>query len=329
MQRDDRSHMPAPPPKNKPKSKPKTRPNSPSPLPAAPQPPETVDPGWLLKALAFVFALGLFCAYVMVCALFYNQQWQFVLNPSRIVKSSPSASGLAFEPVRFGVDAGGQPQLSGWWMPLASGAGPLAGPTALVLHGGAGTISEVLPAARELHAAGLNVLLFDYRGFGASDGAHPSASGMRHDAVEALDYLTTTRGIPFRSVVLYGEGLGASVAVALCGEHPDLPAVILQSADGDTQSRVARDPRARIVPVSLLFHEQFPLADPLRTLGTPKLFLSFTGGNAPLDAARAADPKTTVELPLGTSEPEVTAAIRRFLDTYLRSAPPVLSGRPS
>ncbi len=293
-----------------------------------PPPPETVDPRWLLKAVGAVFALGLLCAYLTVCGLFYNQQWQFVLNPSRVVPKTPSSVGLSFQPVRFGVDSAGKPQLAAWWIPTGQlndqPNSQFNNPTVLMLHGGDGSMSDALPAARALHDAQLNVLLFDYRGYGQSSGAHPTASAMRRDTADALQYLTSTRGIGPRSIVIYGAGLGASLAVSLCKEHPEIPAIILQSADGDTTSRVARDPRARVVPVWLLFHEQFPLADPLRSLPTPKLFLSFTGGSAPVDATRAADPKTTAELPPGTAGPEITGVIRRFLDTYVQHPPAIL-----
>ena len=284
-------------------------------------PPETVDPRWLLKAGAAVLALGLFCAYISVCLLFYNQQWQFVLHPSRTTSQTPAAAGLAFQPVRFRADVAGQPQLAGWWIPSDLPADP----TVLLLHGQDGSMSDAVAAARTLHNARLNVLLFDYRGYGQSGGAHPSESAMRSDSTAALDYLTQTRKASLSSVIVYGVGLGASLAVTVCEQHPQIPALILQSADGDTETRVLRDERARVVPVGLLFHNRFPLADPLHALRTPKLILSYTSGNASLDAQRAADPKVTAELPPDAPSAEITTVIRRFLDTYVQHPPEVLA----
>ncbi len=279
--------------------------------------PETVDPRWLLQAIAAVVALGLFCAYLSVCGLFYTQQWQFVLHPTRAVTRTPASIGLSFQPVQFGVDLAGKPQLAGWWIP---GDSP-ADPTVLMLHGQDGSMSDALPAVKPLHDARLNVLLFDYRGYGQSGGRHPSEQLMRADATAALAYLTQTRGIPTPSILVYGAGLGASLAVSLCDQHPAVAGLILQSADGDTESRVLSDARAHIVPVSLLFHNRFPLADPLHRLKSPKLILSDTEGSAPVDAKRAADPKMTAELPRDASQAEVTAIIWRFLDTYVLRPP--------
>lgn len=287
----------------------------------APEPslPEVVDPRWILKALGAVIALGLLCAYITLCLFFYAGQWQFVLHPSRKVNVLPSSQKLSFEDVRFGDDIAGQPQLAGWWMPSDSPNDP----TVLMLHSESGSRSDALPAARMLHDARLNVLLFDYRGYGDSAGRHPSERLMTADSEQALHYLTSTRGISEAKVLVYGRGLGASLATSLCAHHPALPGLVLLDADGDTASRVEADQRSRIIPVSMLFHERFPLADKLHVLKTPKLLISTTRGSAPEIAQRAADPKLTVEVP-GADQTAITAAIRRFLDTYIAHPAPTL-----
>ena len=282
--------------------------------------PETVDPRWLLKAGAAVLALGFVCAYISICILFYTKQWQLVLHPSRALAQTPAAEHLAFEPIRFAKDLTGKPELAAWWIPSDS----TADPTVLMLHSGDGSMSDALPAAATLHQARLNLLLFDYRGFGKSAGDHPTEQSMRTDAQRAWEYLVRERKIPPSSVLVWGSGLGASLAVSLCEKHPEIPALVLESADGDTTTRVLRDERSRIVPVSLLFHEKFPLADPLHTLRTPKLILSFTHGSPPVDAERAGDPKMTLELPPNAPEAESMQAIRRFLDTYVPHPPSTL-----
>lgn len=291
---------------------------SPSPRPIPPAPPastpETVDPVWLLKAGAAVVAVGLLCAYVALCVLFYNEQWQLVLHPSRTVAETPAAVGLAFQPVRFGDDAAGQPQLAGWWIPSDLPTDP----TVLVLHGQDGSMTDALKAAQSLHKARLNALLFDYRGYGQSAGRHPTEQEMRADAQTALHFLIENRRISQSSVLVYGSHLGASLAVRLCEENAQIPGIILESADGDTETRVLADVRSHIMPVRLLFHERFPLADPLARLRTPKLLISYTQGNAPVDVQRAADPKMTAELPPNAPPEAITAEIRRFLDTYVQ-----------
>lgn len=228
-----------------------------------------VEASWILKALAAVFVVAFLCAYATICILFSHSQWQLVLHPSHTVTTTPTSLNLPFTETHFGVDSSGLPQLDGWWIPASTPTSK----TALVLHAADGSISNALPSAQLLHSQNLNVLLFDYRGYGHSLGQHPTELSMESDATTALTYLTSTRNIPASSIAIYGTGIGASLAVHLCAQNPTLPALLLQSPDGDLTDRVRQDPALKLIPVSLLFDEPFPLAKPLTTLPTPKLTL--------------------------------------------------------
>jgi uncharacterized protein len=280
---------------------------------------EVVDPRWILSALGGTILFAMLCAWIAVCFLFYRGQWQLVLQPSHTIAKDPSTLGLAFTEVHFGVDSSGQPQLDGWWIPSDSPSDP----TVLILHPATGSVADALPDASTLHAAHLNILLFDYRGFGHSLGQHPTQSLMQTDAESAFRYLTEIRKIPAASILPFGRGAGASLAVHLAAAHKDLPALILLAPEGDFTSRVRQDSRSRMVPVGLLFNQPFPLAAPLQTLTTPKLLISYTG-NTPPALHQAADPKTTVELQPTSPPSALTEAIRRFLDTYLSQPIPTL-----
>lgn len=291
------------------------------------EPPETVDPAWLLKAVAACLALAAFCGYITVCVLFATTQWQLVLHPSHKEAHSPAQFGLSAQEVAFAVGSNGQPELHGWWIPAApSGNDGQPTRTALMLPGGSGTASDDLAQAAELHNAGLNVLLFDYRGFGASTGKHPTQASMQEDSEHALAYLETLRHVPSSAIIPYGTGLGASLAVRLCSEHPALPALILDSADGDFAEQVQQAESARIVPFHLLFHEDFPLATPLTRLPTPKLLISRSGGHPPVIYQRAASPRMLLALPAGAPPDQLAQTVGRFLDSYLeqRSIQPEL-----
>ena len=284
---------------------------------------ETVDPIWLLWAGLGLISFGVLCAYLTVCIVFSKTQWQLVLQPSHILDRTPATLQLPFEEVRFSPGPDGQPQLDGWWMPLEDRRAPLV----LLLHGGAGTMADALPLAQILHSAGLQVFLFDYRGFGRSSGAHPAQASMRADVEDALAYLKASHSGAGNAILPVGEGIGASLAIHLAASHPDLPAVILYSPDGDLGERAAQAPRSHLVPFSLLFHETFPLEGPLASLPTPKLILS-PGKNARASFAReAAPPKMSIELPAG-EEAGFTTGLRRFLDTYVPRSPQQLAPTP-
>ena len=281
----------------------------PKPTPPAKPTIEVVDPRWVLKAGAVVILVAFLCAYTVICALFYHSQAQLVLHPTRPITSTP---GIPFTDLHFGVDTTGQPQLNGWWIPSDNPDNP----TVLMLHSGEGNISDTLPQAINLHDANLNVLLFDYRGYGRSLGLNPSNATMQADAETALTYLTTTRAISPTAILVYGTGVGASLATNLCANHPNLPGLILESPTGDLEQQVRDDQRSTLIPMHLLFHERFPLAAPLSTLKTPKLILTYTTPHSDFNPRQAADPKLTTELNSPTNTEAIHTALRRFLDTY-------------
>ena len=84
----------------------------------------------------------------------------------------------------------------------------------LFCHGNAGNISHLLEPIRAFHGLGLNTLVFDYRGFGASQGA-PDEQGTYLDADAAWSYLVETRGIDPQKIVVYGRSLGGPIAARL------------------------------------------------------------------------------------------------------------------
>ena len=66
---------------------------------------------------------------------------------------------------------------------------------------------------RTFHSLGYDVLSFDYRGYGRSDGI-PTEAGLYEDAVAAYSYLTRAGVLPTH-IILAGQSLGSAVAVEL------------------------------------------------------------------------------------------------------------------
>jgi pimeloyl-ACP methyl ester carboxylesterase len=286
--------------------------------------PEVVSPLWLLKAIALTIIAALVCGYLTLCLLFYQGQWQFVLHPTRTSAAPTSIAGIPYELIRFGPDESATPQLTGWWIPSSPSA-RYTHSTILFLPGADGSLANSIPTLASLHNLGLNVFAFDYRGYGQSAATRPNQQNMAHDADSAWQYLTNSRAIPAQQIIPYGTGAGASLATQLVANHNTIPALILDAPRADLLPVAERDPRARLLPVRLLFHEQFPLAVPLSTLKTPKLLLSRSTSPNP-SFRTAADPKLTVELPsqelpttelTSTSDPLYAQSLTRFLDQYL------------
>jgi uncharacterized protein len=278
-----------------------------------PAPPDVVSPIWLIKAIALTIVAALFCGYLTFCLLFYQGQWQLVLHPARTSASPASIAGIPYELIRFGPDESATPQLTGWWIPAAPGS-RYAPITILFLPDGNGSLTNSIPIVASLHNLGLNVFAFDYRGYGQSAPARPSQQSMTQDTDTAWQYLTTTRAISTQRIVPYGTGVGTSLATRLAADHNTIPALILDTPRADLLNVAIRDPRAKLLPVRILFHERFPLAEPLSTLHTPKLLISRTT-SPDQTFLRASDPKYTVEL-ASPSEALYNQSLNRFLDQY-------------
>ena len=130
--------------------------------------------------------------------------------------------GLAYRDLA--IETADGERLHGWWMPSSS---PALGHL-LVFHGNAGSVCDRLPHAELLVAAGFDVLLFDYRGYGSSSGK-PSEQGTYRDAGAALAALLGQAGVDASRVFYLGESLGGAVALALALERRP-KGLVLQSA---------------------------------------------------------------------------------------------------
>jgi len=295
--------------------------NTTRPAPKQPTAPvEVVNPLWLLKALGVMIVAALICGYITLCLLFYQGQWQLILHPTHTTQPLGSLPGLAAEPIRFDSAESGLPQLSGLWIP-APAAARYANLTVLYLRSGDASLAQSPTDAKNLallHDVGLNIFAFDYRGYGQSDPTRPNQICMTEDAAHSLRYLNEVRRIPNASIVVYGNGLGASLAVKLASAHADLPGIILDSPGPAPIATALADPRVSALPIHLLFHEDFSL-DSLANLKTPKLLISYPTATAPVppEFRNAADPKTTVELP-PENNTALPTSISRFLDQLVR-----------
>lgn len=159
---------------------------------------------WLTKLL---FALGL-----LYFALKWFE-WSQTYQPSRRVVSSIdtiSPDGLEFQ-----VLSGGRYQVQAWLLPAARGA---AYQDWLVIfaHGNAGNISHRQSFYQTWLHLGFNVLAFDYRGYGASEG-RPSESGTYEDLRSVLDW-ALKNGFPQERILLLGKSLGGGVASEVAGD---------------------------------------------------------------------------------------------------------------
>lgn len=95
---------------------------------------------------------------------------------------------------------------------------PNAEYTILFSHGNAEDIFGSTPFFEKLRDAGFNVLAYDYRGYGASEG-FPSEQNSYEDAEAAYNYLTENLKIAPEKIIVYGRSLGAAVSIDLASRR--------------------------------------------------------------------------------------------------------------
>src|SRR5450631_646094 len=152
----------------------------------------TVSVRWIATSMVLLLALAALCVWGVLCLTFWQGSWQLLYHPQSTIAKQPAQRGLAFNSIDFGATESGQPQLHGWWI----SAGLPSRFTAIYLHGADGNIGDVVPALAPLHALSLNLLVFDYRGYGQSRFARPSEQNWHEDAESAIRYLNGTRHLP-------------------------------------------------------------------------------------------------------------------------------------
>ena len=142
--------------------------------------------------------------------------------PSREVVRTPASAALTFRDIAL-VTSDGE-RLHGWWIERRAAAlGHV-----LLCHGNAGNVGDRVLHAELLTAAGFDVLLFDYRGYGSSSG-RPDEQGTYRDARAALQALLRQPAVDPARVLYVGESLGGAVALELALAHPPAGLILLSA----------------------------------------------------------------------------------------------------
>jgi len=133
-------------------------------------------------------------------------------HPDQRSYANPAEDGYPYEDVRFQSADG--TRLSGWFIPAQRKA---AG-TVVHFHGNARNMGSHYPYVSWLPAKGFNLFVFDYRGYGKSQGI-PSREGVYEDSVAAVEYIKSRTDIDQGKLILFGQSLGGANAVCVLGKN--------------------------------------------------------------------------------------------------------------
>jgi len=238
--------------------------------------------------------IGAVVAVMLGCtAFFFGLRWLeslMTFRPERMsekeYKAAPAGAELAWLPSSPGV------HLRGWYFESQSKP---AIATIIFFHGNGGNISNVGWLGQRFAKHGFNVLLFDYRGYGASEGVANDETGLYADGYAALSFVTKGKEISPNQIILYGQSLGTAVAAEVA-QHGNFGAVVLESgfssASSLADSAVPWLPRClhflgknRFESARKLANVRAPIliahGDPDRTIPTSEAQLLFASANEP------------------------------------------------
>jgi hypothetical protein len=180
------------------------------------------------------------------------------------------------EPVSFQSEGH---TLYGFWVRPAGGR---PGITILYFHGNKHNIDEYWDRVMFLHDVGVNVFVFDYRGFGKSEGAVTSEAGLHADGQAALQYVLSRPGVSPDSVGFYGYSLGNIPAIFLAAQASSVgslpsaakrPLFLVAESPFASAASLAQGSLALSVPGGWLTDDRFDNVAQVRGIRTPLLLI--------------------------------------------------------
>jgi uncharacterized protein len=221
----------------------------------------------------------------------------FVFIPDDRIVQRPSAE-LQLGEERVTYPSTGGITVSAWTIPAHPT--PSSGMWMLICHGNFGNIGfgrrpQFYSFMREV---GVNLLAFDYRGYGESTG-EPEEQGLYDDARASYDYLVNTRHVRPDQIVIFGHSLGSAMAIELASHVPAAALIV----EGAFTSVLERGQEIYpLLPIRLVSTQRFLSIDRIQSIEMPKLFLHspedavipFAHGRRLFDTAR--EPKRFVSV---------------------------------
>ncbi|CAF0998244.1 unnamed protein product [Adineta ricciae] len=206
----------------------------------------------ILQEISITFGLSLFAFYlfyqlfgniIMILVLIfgilsslYGLQDMLLYQPNepdtaRTIVQTPELFHMEYETII--IETADNEKLHGYLLTQMRQSEECA--TLIFFHGNAGNIGHRLQNAHLLYrTCNINILLFDYRGYGKSTGI-PSESGLYTDAQAVYDFVRSRNDLNQGRIILFGRSLGGAVALHLAAylaeneASPPLHCVIVEN----------------------------------------------------------------------------------------------------
>lgn len=246
--------------------------------------------GRLKKAVYSIINISV-GVYVGFLVLVYVFQTRLIFFPTTEFTVSPATFQWAYEDVTLQV---GDETTHGWFIPAPAASRG----TILFSHGNAGNISDRIDTIDIFRGLGFDTLIYDYGGYGKSSGS-PSEQRCYEDIRAMWGYLTVTRSIPPKRIILFGRSLGGGATAQLATEVT--PALVVLESSFASVSKMAHK-QFPFFPTELLVRHRFDNIHKVPLITVPTLhihspddsIIPYEQGRQLFDAAKG--PKAFIEL---------------------------------
>ncbi|HEX2869321.1 MAG TPA: alpha/beta hydrolase [Ignavibacteriales bacterium] len=192
----------------------------------------------------------------------------FLFNEKKITSYKLPGNDIPDSLIKQVTFKSGGNTLYGYWV---QGEGFFKTETILYCHGNKENIDNYWDRVMYLHKLGVNVFIFDYRGFGLSEGIS-SEEGLHEDANAAWNFIKVNYGVRPESLFLYGYSLGNVASIYLAAEVVQPKRLIAEapfaSANSLTQGSIVLD-----IPSGWLTKGKFDNVEEIKKINTPFLLL--------------------------------------------------------
>ena len=207
----------------------------------------------------------LISGYIVYVLIIYSIQGKLILHPSSNFKMPPESFNLE---QKFIYKQNGD-SLYTWWKKNND-----IGKTFIFFGGNSGNISGRLKIAEIAKSLNMNILLFDYTGFGLSSGQPRSKEDLFEDSKTAIEYLINHKNIAEENIILWARSMGGPIAANLATEY-SVKALIFEGVMKSIRDIVMDMNlfKYNILPLKLILKYNFNTMESIKYIDEPILFL--------------------------------------------------------
>ncbi|AFY39024.1 alpha/beta hydrolase fold protein [[Leptolyngbya] sp. PCC 7376] len=211
------------------------------------------------------FGLSLGLLYLGICLLLFVVQRRIIFEPQFQPENPiPDDLAIAYETKRLATGSSDTEDVVSWWFPGEHSNGK----TILFLHGNSGYEDCNFETLKLLNQLGFNVLMLNYRGYGASTPVFPNEARVYEDAAVGYHFLLQQKQVEPKNLLIYGHSLGGAIATELATRY-DCAGLFLESTFASMVEMSITKAYMQVFPINWILNQRFDSRRKLPLLNIP------------------------------------------------------------